>query len=235
MIAVCRPFDPARLPSAPAAGECHVWTVRFDDPPAFDGLSADEYERAARFTIDRPRRQFVAARGALRLILGRYLGVESAAVPLAVSPAGKPELAGGEFHFNVTHSGGIGLIAVARVRVGVDVEEVREVPNATGLVGRFFAAEEREAFDQLAAADRPAGFLRGWTCKEAILKAVGVGLRDVQECWVELDPRRPPAVRRFAHPPREGLAWALAAWSPGPGYVAALAVETGDAIQFRWE
>ena len=45
-------------------------------------------------------------------------------------------------HFNVTHTDGLALIALARRPVGVDVEQLRAVSDPEGLVRRFFSAAE---------------------------------------------------------------------------------------------
>jgi len=217
----------------PGADEVHVWQFRLDPP--VDGaeqvLSAAERGRADRYRVPRARRQFVAARGMLRVLLGRYIGCPPGAVPLAAEPGGKPTLGPGAGpHFNLSHSAGVGLVAVAGRPVGVDVEEVRDLPNAEGLVERFYAAEERAAFARLPAGVREDGFFRAWTCKEALLKAVGRGLQDLEGCVVELDPRRAPRVVRFDPGP-----WQLAVWEPWPGYAAAVAVESPEPLRLEPE
>lgn len=165
-------------------------------------------------------------------MLASYTNCKPAEVPLGVEPDGKPVLANASLHFNVTHSGERGLIAVANRRVGVDLERMRPVPNAAGLVDRFFGPEEREQFAALPDELKLAGFFRGWTCKEALLKAVGTGIQNVDKCVVDLDPRRPPAVIRFDHPPECGT-WQLAAWEPEAHYVAAVAIEGEGAMAWK--
>ena len=49
-------------------------------------------------------------------------------------------------HFNVTHTDGLALIALARRPVGVDVEQLRAVSDPEGLVRRFFSAAERDSY-----------------------------------------------------------------------------------------
>lgn len=217
----------------PGDGECHVWRFPLRADAAFRGwLTPSERKRADRYKIARPREQFVAARGNLRQLLARYLGVRPDAVELVQEPDGKPALCGAELHFNVSHSGELGLIAVSPRRVGVDVEELREVPNAPGLVERFFGPEESQQFAGLPEALKLAGFFRGWTCKEALLKAVGTGIQNVDKCVVDLDPRREPGVLRFDHAAGIGQ-WRLAVWSPVTGYNAAVALESREPITVR--
>lgn len=217
----------------PGPRELHVW--RFPlvvSANHWPSLAESERERANRYAIERPRLQFVAARGTLRELLARYLNCEPADVPLGVEPDGKPVLANTDLHFNVTHSGERGLIAVANQRVGIDLEAIRPMPNAAGLVERFFGPAESEQFAALPDDLKLEGFFRGWTCKEALLKAVGTGIQNVDKCVVDLDPRRPTNVIRFDHPAEHG-AWRLAAWEPEAGYTAALAVE--DETGFDWK
>ena len=60
---------------------------------------------------------------------------------------------------------------------------------------------------------RPRAFLQGWTCKEALLKAIGSGVRDLQNCRVYLNPDEPPAVIQS---PGTGR-WILAVGEVEPG------------------
>jgi 4'-phosphopantetheinyl transferase len=221
------PFAPPA--GLPAADEVHLWVLDLGRPPPglADALTPDERDRAGRYKAGAVRDQFVAARAALRRVLGGCLGVPPHAVPIVYGPNRKPVLADPVAHFNVTHTPGLGVVAVARRRVGVDAERVRPVPDAAGLVGRFFSAPEREAFARLPAEARAAAFLRGWVCKEAVIKAAGASVRYLDGFDVELDPARPPAVLAVRHPALRADGWAVGAWQPTPGFLAALAVEGG--------
>jgi 4'-phosphopantetheinyl transferase len=221
--------DPATAPGAkiPETDVVHVWQFRLESAQ-LDLLTDEERVRAARYRLERPREQFVAARGMMRMLLGRYLGCPPRDVPLTVEPGGKPILDSAAIpglHFNLTHSGEVGLFAAARQRVGVDVEELRGMPNAEGLVERFFATRERQTFAGLPEELRVAGFFRGWTCKEALLKAVGRGLVDLESCVVELDPRQEPRVIGF-----DAGVWRVLTWVPRAGYAAAVAVESAEQL-----
>lgn len=210
--------DQARLPvrfhrefAVPELGDTlEVWILHRDSPwRAPDELESllthDELARARRYSLDEPRRQFILHRASLRLLLGSLLHLPPRNVAIALAPDGKPVLANGEFHFNVAHSGAWGAIAVAKRPVGIDVEVLRSMPNADGLVNRYFSPEEREQYARLPDDLKLEGFFRGWICKEAVLKTTGVGLRKLESCCVDLDPRLPPAVHRDD----EGAQWQL--------------------------
>ncbi|MBA4067366.1 MAG: 4'-phosphopantetheinyl transferase [Isosphaera sp.] len=227
--------DPPRVvvasladPAAVRPGEVRVWVVPLaaaDPADVLDLLTPDERARADRYKVGKARHEFVVGRGHLRRLLGELLGVEPAAVPITTAGAGKPVLAGGGVHFNVTHTDGLALVALADRPVGVDVERVRPVANPDGLVDRFFSPAERRAYRDLPPDLRPAGFFRGWTTKEAVLKAAGLGVMRLDDFDVELDPGRPPAVLAARDPALAG-GWGLSAWPPADGYAAAVAVRS---------
>jgi 4'-phosphopantetheinyl transferase len=207
--------------------QIHVWPFALSEPSdvnVFWGtLSPSERERAERFRIEAPRRQFVIARGQLRRILARYHNCHPAELAFELLPDGKPIIRDSAIHFNLTHSGTVGLLAIAFRRVGIDVEELRPMPNAHGLVARFFGVHEQQQFRELPDELRTAGFFRAWTCKEALMKAVGTGLQHVDRCEVCLDPRREPSVVRY-EVPCIGR-WRLHTWQPTSETTAALAFE----------
>jgi 4'-phosphopantetheinyl transferase len=151
------------------------------ESPSNDGvaasLSVDELAQAAGFVIDQPRRAFVASRLALRSLLGRYLDVPPHVVSIAIDPHGKPRLAAGDLCFNVSHSGALSLIAVTRgCEIGIDVEQLRPVERLLEIAERQFHPQELAAIRAASAEQSNATFLRCWTRKEAVIKAIGVGL-----------------------------------------------------------
>jgi 4'-phosphopantetheinyl transferase len=205
-----------------------VWIVHDDEPlpawvPASEILSCAERDRAERTHHPRARQQFVRGRTILRAALGMHLGVHPLEVPLVVSADGKPELLLPGIHFNISHTDGAAVFAVSGQPIGVDVERPRAGRDWSGLVARFFAPEEQAQFLGLPTELRSAAFLRGWTCKEALLKGIGSGVRDLQNCAVELDPREEPRVLRS---PVGCGNWKLTCWEvDDSGTVAALAID----------
>jgi 4'-phosphopantetheinyl transferase len=208
-------------------GDTHVYVARLDDAgPFLPLLTDDERARAARFRLARIRDQFVAARGHLRALLGRYLGMEPRAVPVRYADGGKPHLPEGyPLQFNLSHTDGLAVFAVGHARVGVDVERVRPIPDADGLVTRFFTRRECDQFQALPPAARPDAFLRAWTRKEAVLKAIGRGVQSLDCCDVTFGAGEPPALIELEGDRSAGARWELFAWEPAPGYLAAGAVE----------
>lgn len=208
-------------------GDTHVYVAHLGDArPFLPLLTAEERSRAERFRLGRVRDQFVAARGHLRALLGGYLGIEPQAVPVLYADGGKPHLPEGyPLHFNVSHTDGLAVFAVGHARVGVDVERIRPIPDADGLVTRFFSRRECAQFHALPPTKRPAAFLRAWTRKEAVLKAIGRGVQSLDCCDVTFGEDEPPALLELEGDRSAGSRWELFAWEPAAGYMAAGAVE----------
>ena len=210
-----------------------MWQVGLDPPAAnvaalADLLSPDEHARAARLRAAERRRRFVVARGVLRTILGRYLGLDSTTLRFDYGPHGKPTLTTAPLRFNVSHSHDLALVAVTREReVGIDVERVRDTVEVARLAARFFSSAEQALLAALPPADRPGAFFRLWTCKEAYLKATGEG---VSRALATLDMTGPQVLVRGTVDDR----FTLYGLRPDPGYAAALAVGSGATRLSGW-
>jgi 4'-phosphopantetheinyl transferase len=188
-------------------------------------LDEEELARSARFVRPPDRHRFVLAHAALRLFLARCLGVDPAAVRYETGDHGKPRLGPGlaPLEFNLSHSGGFGVVAVARDRaVGVDVEQVRDVPDALDIADWHFSAAEREVLWSLPPAERREAFFRCWTRKEAVIKALGEGLgRALDSFDVDLAPGSVSALTRFDDRPGDEAGWSLRDLAAPAGYAAA--------------
>jgi 4'-phosphopantetheinyl transferase len=219
-----------------ARAEVHVWRTSLDPDPSSIAhlqhtLSADEVQRAARFHFPRDRRRFTVARGVLRDILGRYLGVPPSDIEFRYSAYGKPALADGfdtaAVQFNISHSHEMALFAVTRDReIGVDIEYLGREVRGEDIAERFFSVHERTVLRALPAVAKHQAFFNCWTRKEAYIKAHGEGLSlPLDQFDVSLAPGEPAALLATRSDPQEARRWSLQALDPGPDYVAALAVE----------
>ncbi len=139
-------------------------------------LSSAERKRASGFARIQDRVRFVRTRHALRHLLGERLGCAASAVSIVFGAHQKPELSPPRrFHFNLAHSRERGLIAIAEVPVGVDVEWIDERINWPPLAARVLHPDERRVLDALEQGEGVRGFFTHWARKEAVLKALGTG------------------------------------------------------------
>jgi 4'-phosphopantetheinyl transferase len=161
----------------------HVWRVPLDQPDEVVAaerahLTPAELTQAGRGDPTVCRRRTLS-RAALRSVLGLYLDIPAADVRFSHDRGGKPQVVAPRrsepLRFSLTHSGDCCLVAAARADIGIDVERIEPKPELQAVAEQHFAAEE-------AAAIRGAGagvtslFFRYWTCKEALIKALGAGL-----------------------------------------------------------
>ncbi len=242
---------PASYPDVPS-GEVHLWAVRLDLPPGPRAelaatLSPDELARANRLHFARDRQRWIAARGQLRQLLGRYLQRDPAAVTFSYACAcgdphcahahRKPFLADESWlSFNLSHARDLALVAVTRDRrLGVDLEYQRPAEELLPLAGTICAPSELAALQRLPAAARASALLVLWTCKEAYLKARGIGLLLApQAVELALAPDAPPRLLRVSGDAAEAARWSVANLPYGPDQVAALAVEGQPATLRYW-
>jgi 4'-phosphopantetheinyl transferase len=197
-------------------------------------ITADEEQRRARFYRPDDADRFLVGRGTLRRELGRMLALPPTAVPLELGPHGKPLVTGGAIEVNVSHSGGVVLIALAvGVEIGVDVERIDDRVARDAVLDRFFS--EREAAEMRALPDelRVASFFHTWASREALIKAVGAGFSlPIDSFDVSIDPGRPPALVSARTPSLAGGPFTLVPIAVPPGHTAMLAV-AAEAQAFR--
>lgn len=141
-------------------------------------LSQDELLRAGQMRRPLIKNSFIAGRGVLRLLIGRYLGCGPSAFAFTVGPHGKPLLAPEtNLQFNLSHTGGLALAAFGRgSELGVDVERIRPIKELDRLAREYFTDNERMYLDTAGPDGRTECFFRLWTRKEACLKAMGAGI-----------------------------------------------------------
>jgi len=157
-----------------------VWLIRTDLPErVLAGLLPllDEGERARADAVIYPasRRQYIAAHGAFRVILGRRLDVPPASLRWQLGPHGKPELAGPGPRVSFSHSGDFAALATATGRrVGVDIQQLLPRLDVTRMAARFYPPQEAEFVAAAPGRARQvARYTRLWARKEACVKVAG--------------------------------------------------------------
>jgi len=140
-------------------------------------LSTEERARAERLAFEEDRVRYVNSTYFLRSVLGDQVGIEPGRLAMSSGRWGKPYLQDGPA-FNLSHSKRWALVGVApEGNVGVDVEDVRPVADLESLIESTMHVDEARELLALPSDRRAEAFFRLWTRKEAVVKAVGVGLR----------------------------------------------------------
>ncbi|MEV0244088.1 4'-phosphopantetheinyl transferase superfamily protein [Streptomyces sp. NPDC050674] len=205
-------------PAAPsdrliARGEAHVWWWRCPervDPADLALLGTDEFRRALGMLAERDAAEFVRTRAGARRALGELLDITPATVRLGhrrcpgcgADDHGPPLLVRPELPLaiSLSRTAGWGVFVVgAGLAIGVDAEALRPV-RETLFAGSVLTASERRHLDAMAPGPaRHAAFHRVWTRKEAVVKAVGVGLVGTELDQLETHPDRDGPLRVTHH------------------------------------
>ena len=206
-----------------------------------EALEKKERGKADAHRCARTRNRFIAARGILRVILGRYLGCDPGGLRLALGPHGKPRLAAdGDTRplcFNLSHSSATALYAFASGRdVGIDVECIRAKRRHLAIAKRFFSVREFTALRGLPEGEREQAFIACWTRKEAYAKARGEGL-SLPFCQWSVLAGEDGELRLEFKDGRKGDSgsWSFAHLPMPSGYAATLAVEGQGFTARLWQ
>lgn len=203
-----------------------VWQLSLDlEAPVADEdyrlLSQAEWQRACRLRHHADVVRAVATRAALRRLLSAHTGIAPEKLVFSENAYGKPLLKSAHgLAFNVSHAGGYALIALAACgQVGVDIERCRPEAELASLSGLVLSPSERRYHDSGRSA---LPFIERWVVKEAVLKALGLGIADHLQALSVSPASAPPTIYRLEYslPTSSPLqAWPL----PAPcGYAAAL-------------
>jgi len=212
----------------------HVWKVQLDLQDKYIDmlkslLSEDEQKRAARFYFEKDRRHYMAARGQLKFLLGKYLDKKPTELNFEYNEHGKPFYREAAVQFNVSHSNKLGLIAFDPERpVGVDIEWKRPDFASLKTAQRFFSPGEIKELESLPEDQIHDAFFNGWTRKEAYIKALGKGLAiPLSKFQVSLSPEKPAELIETKHDPVQVSKWKLYSLKVPDGYAGAVMVSSG--------
>ncbi len=110
------------------------------------------------------------------------------------------------------------VVALSRQEVGIDLEKVSDRVDYDAIADAYFAAEEVKELREFPPQARQEKFFQMWTGKEALLKALGVGIGQ----GLEVNPQK--------------HSWNVRGISAPKGYVAGLAFHGDDVVvkTFEW-
>ncbi len=176
-------LTPATLPKLADGAEYLAVRLPHGLPEAC--LDASERQRATAYGNPVAAQHFTASRVLLRAVLSHYLGCAPAAIAYGVQDHGKPVLAAphtGQLHFSLARRDGWCAIALCRNHpVGVDIEQVRELPGMEDAAALYFSAQDCKALNQLSGSAKQRRFFELWTALEAMGKRLGLGLVEAGE------------------------------------------------------
>jgi 4'-phosphopantetheinyl transferase len=206
--------------------EIHLWRINqldFDlheiQGSCLSWLTEPEKSRYYRYQFDRHRKQFLLGRILIRTALSRYdSAIEPANWRFIQNEYGKPAIHPQQqskpLYFNLSHSGGRLVLAVACFPdIGVDVECSDKSRRLEAIAGRYFSSKECKSLLEMPKEQQQSRFYDLWTLKEAYIKACGLGLAiplqhfsysfsDIGKLAIEFDAQREDDIKawRFWQP-----------------------------------
>lgn len=221
----------------------HIWKIEYSD---FSGdesvllkvLTDDELKRADKFHYKIDRKRYTVTKAFLKIILSKILSVNPVEIRFALNAHGKPKLIKpADVHFNISHSGNMGMIAVTDVAaIGVDVERYRERMTAGKAAKRFFSEKEVADFLELPEDQKLKGFFNCWTRKEAFIKALGLGLAmPLRDFDVTLKPGEKVKLTDIRKINETATDWTLKPIPLEIEYAAAFAIKSKSFEDYYWD
>ena len=136
-------------------------------------LSVAEQSRARGFYHYQDQIRFVSARAALKRLLAERVGILPERLTISITAFGKPYLAQhAGIQFNLSHAGSFALIAMSSAgKIGIDIERCDR--DITGLIHYVLSPLESTR-----ACWPEKRFIDLWVAKEAVLKALGLGIAE---------------------------------------------------------
>lgn len=222
-------------------GDVHVWVINLTDPgkdrATWDQLlSAEETDHSKHYKFDKDRLHFIARRGILRLLLGHYTGMDLAEINFRTNPYGKLSLPSHPLSFNLSFSlDRVAYVFTFEKDVGVDIEQVRPLPDLLHLVKSWFSLEEQVGLFALDPAIQVEAFFHIWTQKEAFTKAHGEGMSlPLKDFSVSIDPNKPGRLLAIKGGSEETSHWKMATNHLEAGCRVAMCVRAEAEPEILW-
>jgi 4'-phosphopantetheinyl transferase len=166
--------------------EIHIWASDLDQweipgNKTEQKLPASERDKSERFRLEIIKTRYTKCHFLLRKLLGQYLGVDFYHKEFNYNEYGKPSLKNEKdnnlIYFNSSDSENICVFAFTKYGdVGIDVEKIHDLSDMGGIAESFFSSSEIKKLCSLPEHSKKNTFFKYWTRKEALLKAMGVGL-----------------------------------------------------------
>lgn len=219
-------------------GTIHIWLIEIDEqhPGVLTWekfLSPEEIERSRQYRFELDRLRFVTRRGILRQLLRRYTGIAPEDIQYLTNPHGKLALALHPLHFSVSHSQDrIAYAFSIRQDIGVDIEQVKPLPDLAQLAKTSFSLEECTGIISVNPSEQLESFYHIWTQKEAFIKANGEGLTyPLRDFSVSVDPHNPG--RLLSTKNGDPSQWQMVSYVPEPGWRVATCFRSKKSLEVK--
>lgn len=146
-------------------------------------MSEEKRRKLNNFLYEDDRKRTVAGELLARRMISPQIGLPVEKIEFEIDERGKPFVLGGGIEFNISHSDGAAVCCVDTKPVGIDVEKIRSVNPA--VLKRVCKDNDYDYIISGEPADvlsreQLYRFFEVWTAKEAYLKRIGTGIKDIK-------------------------------------------------------
>jgi 4'-phosphopantetheinyl transferase len=126
------------------------------------------------FAKDKDRNLFITAHFALDFILESLFEIK----PIVLTDEhGKPFIQNYPIHFNLSHTDKRVILGFSKQALGVDIEKITPLQDLDLLIEHSMHPDEIRLLMTLDPSQKTHLFYSMWTKKEAVVKAIGIGMR----------------------------------------------------------
>jgi len=142
-------------------------------------LSDYEKARANRFKHESDYNCYISVHALLRIELSKLLRTKAKSIIIGESKNGKPFTSGVDLPFSLSRTKNVFAFAIGRSGqyLGIDIEQIKPGIDSINISRKYFSIKEQQlifSFNRIT--DQNHAFFEIWTRKEALLKAIGVGI-----------------------------------------------------------
>ena len=136
----------------------------------FSLMTDEKKKKTEAFRFEDDKKRTVCADMLARKMLGEIYGIPAESISVYYDSDGKPVTDIEGAFLSLSHSGDYALCALSEYPVGADIEEMRDIPEAT--VRRVCNEDElRYLYEAESVDERTKRFFEIWTGKEAVFKS----------------------------------------------------------------
>jgi len=150
-------------------------------PGFYELLSEPEKSRADHFKHAADYHSYVAVHALLRIELSKLLGIKPRSIEIMASENGKPFIRDCDLPFSISRTKNqfAFVIGSSNQYLGIDIEQIKPDIDFVNISCNYFSIKEQQLILSFKnRADQKRTFFEIWTRKEALLKAVGVGINN---------------------------------------------------------
>jgi 4'-phosphopantetheinyl transferase len=162
--------------------EVHIWRYILNEKEYHAEkisplLSKEEKKRCSEYMNEAEKIRYTCNHRFVRQVLAKYLHVSPSHIEFSHAALGKPFVKNSNLFFNYSYRTTFGMLAISKhSEVGVDIEKMRSLQDLPTFAAFSFSEKEKEMIFKSKGEKLQETLFTFWTFKEAIIKALGVGL-----------------------------------------------------------